>query len=80
MLLEKMQIVQINEKDVIDTIMLLLEHPLGDEDHETINIKQVAGLCSTRLGSLAHHDHEPGQGTTTGSGLQAAHGRTKRKN
>jgi hypothetical protein len=26
MLLEKMQIVKINEKDVIDTIMLLLEH------------------------------------------------------
>jgi len=50
MLLEKMQIVQINEKDVIDTIMLLLEHPLGDEDHETINIKRVAGLCSADWG------------------------------
>ena len=50
MLLEKMQIVQINEKDIIDTIMLLLEHPLGDEDHETINIKRVAGLCSTDWG------------------------------
>jgi hypothetical protein len=50
MLLEKMQIVQINEKDIIDTIMLLLEHPLGDMDHETINIKRVAGLCSTDWG------------------------------
>jgi hypothetical protein len=50
MLLEKMQIVQINEKDVIDTIMLLLEHPLGDEDHETINIQRVAALCSTDWG------------------------------
>jgi hypothetical protein len=50
MLLEKMQIVQINEKDVIDTIMLLLEHPLGDKDHETINIKRVAELCSTDWG------------------------------
>ena len=50
MLLEKMQIVQINEKDIIDTIMLLLEHPLGDEDRETINIKRVAGLCSTDWG------------------------------
>jgi len=29
MLLEKMQIVQINEKDIIDTIMLLLEHSLA---------------------------------------------------
>jgi hypothetical protein len=50
MLLEKMQIVQINEKDIIDTIMLLLEHPLGEEDKETINIKRVAGLCSTDWG------------------------------
>jgi hypothetical protein len=50
MLLEKMQIVQINEKDVVDTIMLLLEHPLGAEDNETINIKRVAGLCSTDWG------------------------------
>ncbi len=46
MLLEKMQIVQINEKDVVDTIMLMLEHPLGDTDHETINIARVAALCS----------------------------------
>lgn len=46
MLLEKMQILQINEKDIIDTIMLLLEHPLGDDDHETINIGHVARLCA----------------------------------
>jgi hypothetical protein len=50
MLLEKMQIVQINEKDVIDTIMLLLEHPLGDIDKETINIKRIAQLCSADWG------------------------------
>jgi hypothetical protein len=50
MLLEKMQIVKINEKDVIDTIMLLLEHPLSDNDHETINIKYIAGLCTTDWG------------------------------
>jgi hypothetical protein len=50
MLLEKMQIMQINEKDVIDTVMLLLEHPLGDKDHETINIKYVAELCSNDWG------------------------------
>ena len=50
MLLEKMQIVEINEKDVIDTIMLLLEHPLDDTDNETINIKLIAELCSTDWG------------------------------
>ena len=50
LLLEKMQIVQINEKDVIDTIMLLLEHPFGDEDKETINIKLAATLCANDWG------------------------------
>jgi hypothetical protein len=50
LLLEKMQIVQINEKDVIDTIMLLLEHPFGDVDRETINIKRAAHLCANDWG------------------------------
>jgi hypothetical protein len=40
-----MQIVEINEKDVIDTIMLLLEHPLGVGDAETINLDRIAALC-----------------------------------
>jgi hypothetical protein len=50
LLLEKMQIVKINEKDVIDTIMLLLEHPLGDDDKETINIGLIARLCAADWG------------------------------
>jgi len=50
LLLEKMQIVQINEKDVIDTIMLLLEHPLGDIDDETINTQRTAMLCANDWG------------------------------
>jgi hypothetical protein len=50
LLLEKMQIVKINEKDVIDTIMLLLEHPLGNQDKETINIQRVAALCANDWG------------------------------
>ncbi len=50
LLLEKMQIVKINEKDVIDTIMLLLEHPLGSNDDETINMDRVASLCADDWG------------------------------
>jgi hypothetical protein len=50
LLLEKMQIVKINEKDVIDSIMLLLEHALGEADKETINIKRVAMLCANDWG------------------------------
>lgn len=50
MLLQKMQIVQINEKDIIDTIMLVLDHRLGDTDGETINIGLVAGVCARDWG------------------------------
>jgi hypothetical protein len=50
LMLEKMQIVRINEKDVIDTIMLLLEHELGESDKETINIARIAELCGQDWG------------------------------
>ena len=50
MLMQKMQIVQINEKDLIDTIMLLLEHPLGEGDGETVNIGRVAQVCAKDWG------------------------------
>lgn len=50
LLLEKMQIVKINEKDVIDTILLLLEHGLGDADRETVNLARVASLCAADWG------------------------------
>ena len=48
--LEKMQIFRINEKDIIDTILLLLEHPLGDNDRETVNMDRVAALCAANWG------------------------------
>jgi hypothetical protein len=50
MLMQKMQIVQLNEKDIVDTIMLLLEHPLGDRDGENINIELVAEVCARDWG------------------------------
>jgi hypothetical protein len=49
MLLQKMQIVEINEKDLIDTTMLLLEHPLTEDD-TGINIGVVAGVCARDWG------------------------------
>jgi hypothetical protein len=61
LLVEKMQIVQLNEKDIIDTIMLLREHAIGDSDEETINagvISRLAGndwgLWRTLTENLAH--------------------------
>jgi hypothetical protein len=50
LLLEKMQIVQINEKDLIDTIMLLREHQIGDNDNETLNGPRIASLCAAEWG------------------------------
>lgn len=46
LLLEKMQIVQLNEKDLVDTVMLLREHPVGREDRETINASVISHLCA----------------------------------
>ncbi len=50
LLLEKMQIVQINEKDQIDTIMLLREHPIGDSDKETINAQVITATLGNDWG------------------------------
>ena len=50
LVLEKMQIVQINEKDQIDTIMLLREHPIGDSDQETINSNLIAQTLANDWG------------------------------
>jgi hypothetical protein len=50
LLLEKMQIVKLNEKDVIDTLMLLREHPLGHDDADTINSTRIASLCAKDWG------------------------------
>jgi len=46
LLLEKMQIVKLNEKDVKDTVVLLREHSIGQGDTETINIGYIAKLLS----------------------------------
>jgi len=48
--LEKMQIVHISERDIINVIMLLLEHPIGETDRETINIKLITQLCANEWG------------------------------
>jgi hypothetical protein len=45
-----MQIVKINQKDIIDTIMLVREHELGDSDNETINAGYITRLCAADWG------------------------------
>lgn len=50
LLLSKLQIVRINEKDIIDIALLLLEHPLGAGDVETVDLGRIARLCATDWG------------------------------
>lgn len=47
MLLEKMQIVHINEKDIIDTMMILREHAIGDSNSTSaIDASYITKLLS----------------------------------
>ena len=50
LLLSKLQIVRINEKDVVDVVVLLLGHPLGASDDDTIDIGRIARLCAADWG------------------------------
>jgi hypothetical protein len=52
LLLEKMQIVEINLKDLKDTMVLLLEHPIGDKSvgRESIDDAYICGIMSSDWG------------------------------
>ncbi|MEM2738653.1 MAG: hypothetical protein QXK93_06685 [Candidatus Bathyarchaeia archaeon] len=50
LLLEKLQIVKINEKDIKDVIALLREHNLGKAEKETINIDYICKILSDDWG------------------------------
>jgi hypothetical protein len=50
LLLSKLQIVKINEKDVVDIILLLLDHELADRDDGAIDVGRVARLCAADWG------------------------------
>ncbi|MHA3964141.1 MAG: hypothetical protein AM325_011465 [Candidatus Thorarchaeota archaeon SMTZ1-45] len=50
LLLQKMQIVKISEKDIIDTTMLLLAHELGDTDDNIINAKHISRILASEWG------------------------------
>ena len=50
LLLTKLQIIELNEKDVRDALALLHDHPVGEEDGERVNGAHIAGLCSSDWG------------------------------
>jgi hypothetical protein len=49
LLLTKLQIIELNEKDVRDTVALLLEHEVTDDDRG-VNASRVASLCADDWG------------------------------
>jgi len=49
LLLTKLQIIELNEKDVRDTVALLLEHDVTDDD-AGVNAAHVASLCAEDWG------------------------------
>ena len=50
LLLTKLQIVQLNEKDIRDALALLHDHPVEESDGEAINGAQLARLCASDWG------------------------------
>jgi hypothetical protein len=50
LLLTKLQIAELNEKDVRDALALLYGHDVGEADGETVNTARVAELCAADWG------------------------------
>jgi hypothetical protein len=50
LLLTKLQIVELNEKDVRDAVALLVRYDVGDSDGDTLNVARVAELCANDWG------------------------------
>jgi hypothetical protein len=48
--LSKAQIVELNRKDILDLLTLLLDHEVGSGDDETINADFIAELCAKEWG------------------------------
>jgi hypothetical protein len=50
LLMTKLQVVQLNERDVVDVVALLLDHDVGDGDRGTVNAERIAVLCAQDWG------------------------------
>jgi hypothetical protein len=58
LVLTKLQIVELNEKDVRDTALLFYGHDVSDHDEESINGERIAELCAGDWGlwrTLTHN-------------------------
>jgi hypothetical protein len=50
LMLTKLQIIEVNEKDIRDTVLLFHGHPIADRDGGAVNGAQIAALCASDWG------------------------------
>ena len=50
LLLTKLQIIELNEKDIRDTVLLLHGHEVADQDDDAVNGARIAELCAADWG------------------------------
>jgi hypothetical protein len=50
LLLTKLQIIELNEKDVRDTVLLFYGHEIADHDDDAVNGDRIASLCASDWG------------------------------
>ncbi len=50
LLLTKLQIIEVNEKDIRDTVLLFHGNPVADHDDGAVNGAQIAALCAADWG------------------------------
>lgn len=50
LLLTKLQIIELNEKDVRDSLAILHDHPVEESDGDSVNAAHVAKLCASDWG------------------------------
>jgi Uncharacterised nucleotidyltransferase len=50
LMLTKLQIVEVNEKDIRDTVLLFHGHPIADHDDGAVNGAHIAALCADDWG------------------------------
>jgi hypothetical protein len=50
LMLTKLQIIELNEKDVRDTLLLFHTHDVGDSDVDVLNAGRIAELCASDWG------------------------------
>jgi Uncharacterised nucleotidyltransferase len=50
LMLTKLQIIEVNEKDIRDTVLLFYGHPVADHDDDAVNGAHIASLCADDWG------------------------------